>query len=113
VKTEPVPAGRLILATLATWRVTHLLVNEDGPADVVVRLRRRAGSGFAGSLMDCFYCMSFWVAVAVVSTVTRSRRPAPLLWFAVSGGACLLERITRRDIQDEELHPTTEETERL
>jgi hypothetical protein len=37
---------------LATWRVTHLLVNEDGPADVVVRLRRRAGSGCAGSLME-------------------------------------------------------------
>jgi hypothetical protein len=98
---------------LATWRVTHLLVNEDGPADVVVRLRRRAGSGWAGSLMDCFYCMSFWVAVAVVSTVTRSRRPAPLQWLAVSGGACLLERITRRDIHDEQLHPITKEAERL
>jgi hypothetical protein len=49
------PAGRFLLATLATWRVTHLLVEEDGPADVVVRLRRRAGSSWAGDLLDCFY----------------------------------------------------------
>ena len=83
--TGTAPARSLILATLATWRVTHLLVNEDGPGEVVVRLRRRAGSGWAGALMDCFYCMSFWVAVVVVSTVTRSRRPAPVLWLSVSG----------------------------
>jgi hypothetical protein len=109
VTTEPVPAGRLILATLATWRVTHLLVNEDGPGDVVVRLRRRAGSGWAGALMDCFYCMSFWVAVAVVSMMTRSRRPAPVLWLAVSGGACLLEQATRGDTRKEDRDSDIEE----
>jgi hypothetical protein len=54
VRTAPVPAGRFVLAALATWRVTHLLVAEDGPADVVVRLRRRAGFGWAGDVLDCF-----------------------------------------------------------
>jgi len=105
------PADRVILATLATWRVTHLLVNEDGPADVVVRLRRRAGSGWAGALMDCFYCMSFWVAVSIASTATRSRRPDPVLWLALSAGACLLERATCRDIEDADRFPTALEAE--
>ena len=104
---------RFGVAALATWRLTHLLVREDGPADAIARTREWLGESQLGALMDCFYCTSFWVAVAVVSTVMRSRRPAPLQWLAVSGGACLLERITRRDIQDEELHPNTEETERL
>ena len=54
-----------VLATLATWRVTHLLANEDGPADIVFRTRRWLGDGFIGSLMDCFNCMSIWARGAI------------------------------------------------
>ena len=43
-----------LLAALATWRVTHLLASEDGPADVILRFRVRLGNTFAGKLMDCF-----------------------------------------------------------
>jgi hypothetical protein len=34
---------RFALASLATWRVTHLLAEEDGPWDAVVRARARLG----------------------------------------------------------------------
>ena len=51
-----------LLGTLAVWRITHLLQAEDGPWDVVVHLRRRAGTGFWGQLLDCFYCLSVWIA---------------------------------------------------
>ena len=45
---------RLIVAVLATWRITHLRWwNEDGPADLVARFRLRLGTGLAGQLMDC------------------------------------------------------------
>jgi hypothetical protein len=96
VRTAPVPAGRFVLAALATWRVTHLLVAEDGPADVVVRLRRRAGFGWAGDVLDCFYCLSVWVAVPFTAGLTGRRRVDPLSCLAVSGAACLLEQATRR-----------------
>ena len=43
------------IAVFGVWRVTHLLAAEDGPCDVVVRLRSAAGSGFGGKLLDCFY----------------------------------------------------------
>jgi Protein of unknown function (DUF1360) len=98
------PAGRFVLATFATWRVTHLLAEEDGPADVVVRLRRRAGSSWAGDLLDCFYCLSVWVAVpfgiglALLAGPRSWRgrlRAAPVWCLAVSGAACLLEQATR------------------
>ena len=36
----------LALGILAVWRVTHLLHAEDGPWDVLYRLRRRLGDGF-------------------------------------------------------------------
>ena len=84
---------RFLLAALATWRVTHLLVAEDGPADVMVRLRMRVGDGMAAQLMDCFACTSVWVAAPLVFAVTQRPRSAPLVWLALSGGACLLERV--------------------
>ncbi len=86
--------ARFALASLATWRVTHLLAEEDGPANVVVRLRGRLGTGQLGELMDCFYCLSVWVAAPFSLTVARRRRDAPLVWLALSGAACLLERVT-------------------
>lgn len=49
---------RFVPAVLATWRVTHLLASEDGPAD------------------------SMWV----------------IAWLALSGGACLLERLGEKPI---------------
>jgi hypothetical protein len=86
---------RFALASLAAWRLTHLLAEEDGPADVVVRLRARAGSGQLGALMDCFYCLSMWVAAPLSLTVVRRLRDAPVTWLALSGSACLLERLTQ------------------
>jgi len=52
----------LFLTTLAAWRLTHLLANEDGPADLVLRLRRALGDSGIGHKMDCFQCLSLWVA---------------------------------------------------
>jgi len=84
---------RFVLAALATWRVTHLLASEDGPADVIVRFRARLGRGLAGSLMDCFNCLSLWVAAPVALFVSQQLVDWLFSWLALSGGACLLERI--------------------
>src|SRR5215510_8040607 len=84
---------RFVLAVLATWRITHLLASEDGPADLIVRFRVRLGHGLAGKLMDCFECLSLWVAAPAALFV--SRRPLDWLftWLALSGAACLLQRV--------------------
>ncbi len=92
---------RFVLASLATWRVAHLLAEEDGPADVVVRFRARLGDSVAGELMDCFYCLSVWVAAPLSLTLTRRAREVPVAWLALSGAACLLQRVTeQRDAPD-------------
>ena len=85
-----------VLAVLATWRVTHLLANEDGPADLIVRFRALLGDGLAGTLMDCFYCLSLWIAAPAALFVTRKPLEWTITWLALSGGACLLERLTDR-----------------
>jgi hypothetical protein len=89
---------RFALAVLATWRVTHLLATEDGPADIIVRFRARLGKSLVGRLMDCFNCLSLWVAA--LSAFFVSRRPLEWLfcWLALSGGACLLERIGQEPV---------------
>ncbi len=84
---------RFLLTSLLTWRITHLIALEDGPGDVIVSIRTRAGTGFWGSLMDCFYCLSLWVAAPSALLLTRSIYEWPLAWLALSAMACLLERI--------------------
>jgi len=84
----------LTIAILAPWRVTHFLWGEDGPWDAGVRLRRVAGGGFFGKLLDCFYCLSLWTAVPIAWWAGSRWPERVLLWLALSGGAILLERLT-------------------
>lgn len=85
---------RLVLAVLAAWRVSHLLAHEDGPADLLIRWRRWLGDSIVGRLMDCFYCLSLWVAVPLTFFVTEGVVNRLVAWLAISGGACLLEKWT-------------------
>ena len=83
-----------VLITLAIWRITHLLSKEDGPFDVVYLIRKKAGAGFFGSLLDCFYCLSVWVALPFGMFQDVSWPEKFLYWAAFSGAACLLEQAT-------------------
>lgn len=89
---------RFVLAVLATWRVTHLLASEDGPADLIARFRALLGQSVAGKLMDCFNCLSLWIAAPAALFVTRQFLNWLLVWLAISGGACLLERLAREPV---------------
>ena len=81
------------LAALGTWRVTHLLAEEDGPADLILKLRSKFGSSVLGTLMDCFQCLSLWIAIPFTFIVTGPALAWIPAWLAVSGAACLLERL--------------------
>ncbi len=96
--------ARFVMAALATWRITHLLASEDGPADVFFKMRAGLGHGFWGKLMDCFYCLSLWIAAPFAFLVSGDLTTAAVVWFAVSGLACLLERATAPAIQIEQTH---------
>jgi len=93
---------RLMLGILSVWRITHLLHAEDGPWDSVVYLRQKAGEGFWGQLLDCFYCLSVWSALPIAIYLEKKPGERILLWPALSAGAILLERVAKRD--HDELH---------
>jgi len=80
---------RLILATFAVWRVTHLVVAEDGPWSVLTRLRRRAGV-----LLTCFNCTSVWVAAAASLVLGGDVAAHVLATAGLSGAAIVVERLT-------------------
>ena len=96
---------RFGVAALATWRLTHLLASEDGPADVIARVRERLGESELGELMDCFHCTSIWVAMPFALYVAKRPASRVAAWLALSGAACLLQEIPaksrRLEIGDE------------
>lgn len=89
---------RFVLAVLATWRVTHLLSSEDGPADIIIRFRALLGQSIAGKLMDCFNCLSLWIAVPAAFFVSRGPLEWLFCWLAISGAACLLEQLGQQPV---------------
>ncbi|MGH9430307.1 MAG: hypothetical protein ACRD3T_02060 [Terriglobia bacterium] len=99
---------RFVLAVLATWRVTHLLANEDGPADLMVRFRARLGHGLAGALMDCFKCLSLWIAAPAALFVSGKPLDRLFAWLALSGAACLLERLGQEPVLIEPLSQSSD-----
>lgn len=81
---------------LATWRVTHLLANEDGPAAIIARTREWLGKSLWGELMDCFQCMSLWVAAPISLYLEANAVDRVIVWLALSGAACLIETVASK-----------------
>ena len=85
---------RFLISALAAWRATHLLAAEDGPWDVIVRVRRKLGSSVWGHLMDCFNCLSLWISIPFAFFVADGMLSRLVAWLALSGAACLAERLS-------------------
>ena len=86
----------LVIGSLAVWRITHLLQAEDGPWDLVVRVRVAVGEGVFGRVLDCFYCLSVWIAAPFAWFIGQTVAERLVLWPALSGAAIILERLTAR-----------------
>lgn len=84
---------RFVLAAVATWRVSALLVREDGPFDGLTALRAWAERR-RWRVLDCFYCTSLWMAVPATLSTVGLTAAFPIVWFAIGGAAALLERVT-------------------
>jgi hypothetical protein len=82
-----------LMAALAVWRVTYLLYAEDGPFDIFFRLRRGLGANFPGRFLDCFYCLSIWLAAPAAWLLGCNWQERLLLWLGLSAAAILIERV--------------------
>jgi hypothetical protein len=86
-----------LISVLAVWRVTHLLSQEDGPFDIVIKFRKLFGQNFIGSLLDCFYCLSMWIAIPFVFFLYTNWIDGIILWLALSGAASFLFKLTDKN----------------
>lgn len=86
----------LVLGTLGTWRLTHLVALEEGPLALFEKLRRRAGPSILGQVLDCFYCLSLWSAAIVALPLAKGALHYIYLCLAFSAGAILLESLAHR-----------------
>jgi len=95
----------LIIAILATYRLTSLLMKELGPWKMFTKFRSMFGiihssmgyphgypETFFGKLFECHYCLSVWVGAAVAVAMLLG------LWWlmlplALSGGEILCAEI--------------------
>jgi hypothetical protein len=101
----------LTVAAVATWRITHLLLYENGPFRAFRKLRERFGVVYADAdssevvsfqyeITTCAWCLSVWVATVVTLLQLLSSK-ARWLWlpFTYSAAAVIINRLMERDRQ--------------
>jgi len=92
----------LLIAALATWRLTTLLVNEDGPLDMLVKFRsfigiewdaqsEPYGTNFIAEAFTCVWCLSIWIGAVVAIFVTPTLIWYPAYALALSAAAIIIE----------------------
>lgn len=63
----------IIIASLATYRVTRIILIEDGPFNIFVTLRGALDPDqrtWLGGGMACVWCISFWIGLILVYLAT-------------------------------------------
>jgi hypothetical protein len=97
-----------LLAAFATWRLSVLLVNEDGPYRFAARLRAALSGSEFGRTLDCVACTSLLIALPVAFLALPRRSAFVISWFALSGAALVIERITADRLVIERADETSE-----
>lgn len=116
-----------LIFVLAIWRICRLLMTDDGPFDIIARLRTHSGvydlevqpspSGEwpeampktqIGRLLTCIYCTSLWVSLFFVMGLIFANVPLrfPVARiFAYSGAAVLIDEYVLRLGRNERFVP--------
>ncbi len=88
---------KYIILVVVVWRLTHLISSEDGPFDLIIKIRKLFGNSFFGKLMDCFYCLSIWIGLGAAIYTGDNIKEIILLTLYYSGASLLLEKITNKN----------------
>lgn len=102
-----------LIAILAVWRLSSLLVMESGPFEMFARLRQLLGvrydqynrctsangKGLLPGILCCIWCCSMWVSIPAAAALALyqggSWFVAALNWLALSAGAIMVDRLVR------------------
>jgi hypothetical protein len=91
------PLEKYLIMVIVVWRLTHLICAEDGPFDLIIKLRKLLGNSFFGKLMDCFYCLSIWIGLLCALFEGDNVWQIIILTLYYSGASLLLEKLTNKN----------------
>ena len=95
-----------VILCLATWRISSLLVQEDGPFFIFRKIRELSGikhdsdgdifevpETFFSGILSCVWCCSVWTAffVWIFWLIFRDILIMIALWPAISAGTIILD----------------------
>ncbi len=86
----------LVIVTLAVYRVSVLIAQDEGPFSVLEIARSHIDpnqSTWLGRGVRCVGCVSFWVAL--VAILILDVPDGVWAWLAVAGGALLIHRLVK------------------
>lgn len=87
----------LIITSLAVYRLSRMLTDEEGPWSVFTRLRGLAAPDtWLGRGLECVMCVSVWVALPVTVLIVllgyTDVRLWPLTWLALSSVTVIIRK---------------------
>jgi hypothetical protein len=86
----------LLIALLATWRLSVMLTREEGPFKIMVVARSILyKTKQLSALADCIFCASVWIGLGCTVLVLIPYIRWWLVPFALSGGAILVDGLFR------------------
>ncbi len=78
------------LAALATFRISRMIADEEGPWAIFLSLRKAfPGVNWIGRGLECIMCLSVWVALPIAVYIDGTWT-TPLTWLALSAVTVLL-----------------------
>lgn len=87
-----------ILTAIAVWRISYMVVFEDGPGDIFLMVRATSGTHILGEdgrpdsgmgrILSCLFCTSMWVSFLLMFCPMFIIVP-----FALSGAAIIVQKV--------------------
>ena len=83
---------QIVIITLAAYRLSRMIVIEEGPGQVFIRLRSRFSlDSWLGRGVNCLACVSFWIS-GIVALLMGA---AWYVWLAGAAGVVLIGKATK------------------
>jgi hypothetical protein len=79
----PFPMGLFLIAVFAVWRVSYLIVYDEGPFRIMAGIRGMLDPDqktWIGRGVNCMICVSFWAAWGILGLLF-----VPYGWIVVTG----------------------------
>lgn len=95
------PGIAILLAILATYRVSFLITSEEGPFGLAQSFRSAfdRAPGWMRNGVHCVLCASFWLsmipAIYLGWVWSLTQADAALLWLGIAGGVVFVAKVAR------------------